>query len=122
MYASLHLFNFLVLDYRLNFDFILSDISGKRFVFAGLAAFSILSLLAATSFRAPARRPVRNWRRWHWLIYLAAALAVTHFLWQVKADFREPLIYGVLVALLLVIRTPYAKKVIDNTRLRLKLA
>ena len=121
MYASLHLFNFIVLDYGFNLDLMLSDISGKRFVFAGLAAFLILSLLAATSLRSSVSRLGRNWHRLHWLVYVAAILSVTHFLWQVKADIREPLIYGILVALLLVIRIPYIKNVINNTRLHLTL-
>jgi sulfoxide reductase heme-binding subunit YedZ len=34
-------------------------------------------------------------------VYLAAACAVLHFLWLVKADLAEPLVYAaVLVALL----------------------
>ena len=71
---------------------IVNDISGKRFVLVGLAVFVISSLLAVTSTRSCAMRLGRNWQRLHWLIYVAAGLAMTHFLWQVKADIREPLI------------------------------
>ncbi|MFH0942171.1 MAG: molybdopterin-dependent oxidoreductase [Chloroflexota bacterium] len=39
-----------------------------------------------------------------WLVYPAALLAVTHFFWQVKADFREPLVYGAAVILWLAVR------------------
>ena len=114
MYASLHLFNFIGLDYWFDFGLILSDISGKRFVIAGLAAFLILLLLAVTSVKFLMKRLGENWERLHWLVYVAAALAVTHFLWQVKADVREPLIYGILVALLLALRTPYVKKLLTK--------
>jgi len=42
-----------------------------------------------------------RWLRLHRLVYAAAAAAVVHFLWLVKADLREPLLYaGVLAALL----------------------
>jgi sulfoxide reductase heme-binding subunit YedZ len=42
----------------------------------------------------------------HRLAYLAAILAVIHFLWLVKADIRQPVVYGVGVAGLLVLRLP----------------
>jgi sulfoxide reductase heme-binding subunit YedZ len=37
----------------------------------------------------------------HRLIYPAAILGCVHFWWQVKADWREPLMYSVILALLL---------------------
>jgi sulfoxide reductase heme-binding subunit YedZ len=44
------------------------------------------------------------------LAYLAPALAVTHFVWRVKKDIREPAVYGVLLASLLLVR------VVDHLR------
>jgi sulfoxide reductase heme-binding subunit YedZ len=41
----------------------------------------------------------------HSLIYPAAMLAILHFLWLSKV-IRDPLIYGVIVAVLLIIRLP----------------
>ena len=38
------------------------------------------------------------------MIYLIAVLAVIHFLWLVKADLLEPLIYGAVLLLLLATR------------------
>ena len=35
------------------------------------------------------------------LIYPAAILGVLHFLWLVKSDIREPLLYGAILAVLL---------------------
>jgi sulfoxide reductase heme-binding subunit YedZ len=46
----------------------------------------------------------RRWRRLHQGIYLAAILAVLHFLWLVKKDTREPLLYGGILAVLLLAR------------------
>ena len=120
IYASLHLFNFIGLDYRFDFGLILSDISGKRFVLAGLSAFLILSVLAVTSIRSWMKRLGKKWQQLHWLIYAAAVLAVTHFVWQVKADIREPLIYGALVALLLIVRLPHVRKATSKIRAYLK--
>ena len=63
--------------------------------------------LAATSTNAMVRRlgPVR-WRRLHRLVYAAGVCGVLHFLWLVKADIREPLVYATILTLLLVFRLP----------------
>jgi sulfoxide reductase heme-binding subunit YedZ len=37
----------------------------------------------------------------HRLVYVAGITATIHFLWAVKADLREPLVYAALLALLL---------------------
>ncbi len=116
MYASLHFLNFIGLDYGFDFGLIRDDISGKRFVLAGFLAFLCLLPLAVTSTRGWIKRLGRNWERLHRLIYLAAVLAVTHFLWQVKADVREPLIYGAIVALLLIVRIPTIRKTLRELR------
>ena len=67
--------------------------------------------LAATSTNAMVRRlgPVR-WRRLHRLVYAAAICGALHFLWLVKADLREPLIYAGVLAALLAARLPIAVK------------
>jgi sulfoxide reductase heme-binding subunit YedZ len=45
----------------------------------------------------------RRWSRLHQLAYVAGALAVLHFIWRVKIDISQPLIYtGVLAAFLAV--------------------
>ena len=70
----------------------------------GFATFCVLLALASTSTRAAARRLGRRWKQLHRLVYLAAIGAVVHFLWLVKSDMREPLIYGAIVATLLSVR------------------
>jgi sulfoxide reductase heme-binding subunit YedZ len=45
-----------------------------------------------------------RWKRLHRLVYLAAAAGVVHFMWRVKADLREPLIYAAVLVFLLAIR------------------
>ena len=40
----------------------------------------------------------------HRLVYAAAICAVVHFFWLVKADQREPLVYGAILAGLLAAR------------------
>jgi len=109
MYASLHFLNFIGLDYGFNFALIWADIGNKRFILAGFPAFLILLTLAITSTQGWLRRLGKNWKRLHRLVYLAALLAVLHFLWQVKTDPRQPLVFAAIVISLLVIRIPWIK-------------
>jgi sulfoxide reductase heme-binding subunit YedZ len=50
------------------------------------------------------RRLGRRWVSLHRLVYLAAVFGVIHFLWLVKSDLREPLVYAAVLVLLLGLR------------------
>ena len=66
-----------------------------------ITAFILLIPLAITSTKRMMQRLKRNWQRVHRLVYPAAGLAAVHFLWLVKADLLEPMIYlSVLLVLL----------------------
>jgi sulfoxide reductase heme-binding subunit YedZ len=110
LYAALHLLTFTVLDYGLDPLLIRDAIVEKRFVLAGLSAFLLLTPLAITSTKGWQRRLGRRWRLLHRLAYLAAPVAVVHFVWLVKADIREPLLYGAGVAALLALRLPPVRR------------
>lgn len=116
MYACLHFLTFVGLDYGFNLNLIREDIFQKRFALVGLAAFLSLLLLAVTSNVRWMNRLGKNWERLHWLIYLAAVLAVTHFTMQTRADLREPLLYVAVVVLLLIVRLPGIRKAISRVR------
>jgi sulfoxide reductase heme-binding subunit YedZ len=118
-YASLHLLTFVGLDYGFNLTLIADEILQKRFVQVGLAAFVILLSLAVTSTRGWGRRLGKSWKTLHRLVYLAALLAVVHFVWVVKADLSRPLLYGVVVVILLVVRIPGLRKAFRDIRRRL---
>ena len=106
-YAALHLLTYAVLDASLDPSYVLEDLSERRYILVGFAAFLLLVPLAATSTNGMIRRlgPLR-WRRLHRLVYLAAPLAALHFFWLAKAALLEPLIYASLLALLLFLRLP----------------
>jgi sulfoxide reductase heme-binding subunit YedZ len=61
--------------------------------------------LALTSTKNSIRRlGGRRWTRLHRLVYPAAVLAVIHFVWRVKADRREPFIFGAVLLVLFAVR------------------
>jgi sulfoxide reductase heme-binding subunit YedZ len=55
------------------------------------------------------RRLGRRWHRLHQLVYPAAIPGCVHFWWQVKADWREPAVYAVVLAVLLAWRVRRAR-------------
>lgn len=105
-YASLHFATYLTFELGWHFTDLPKEIAERPYITVGFAAFVILSALAMTSTRGWIRRLARNWQRLHRLVYLAVILAVVHFLWLVKADLREPLIYAGIAATLLAWRLP----------------
>jgi sulfoxide reductase heme-binding subunit YedZ len=112
LYASLHLLNFIGLDYGLDLELLVQDaLLNKPYIFAGSLAFLLLLPLAVTSTRGWMRRLGKRWKQLHRLVYVAATLAVLHFFWQAKATERwEPAIYGALLTLLLLVRIPLLRR------------
>jgi sulfoxide reductase heme-binding subunit YedZ len=100
-YATLHFANWLVLDRWLDGAAIVADLAKRPYIMAGFAGFVLLVPLAATSTAGWMRRLGRRWHRLHRLVYPAAVLGCVHYWWQVKADWRQPLVYGSVLAVLL---------------------
>lgn len=100
-YVLLHFLTWLVLDQGLYWPGILPDIAKRPFITIGFAALLLLIPLAITSTRGMMRRLGRRWQQLHRLIYVIVILGVWHYWWQVKADYREPLLYAVLAGVLL---------------------
>ncbi len=100
-YASLHFLVYIILDRGLDLSTIVEDVAKRPYITVGFASLVILVPLAITSTRKWVARLGRRWRRLHQLVYLSAIGGFLHFLWLVKADTREPLMYGAIVAVLL---------------------
>ena len=104
-YAVLHFFIYLG-DQAFSPYYIVEDVAKHPYVTAGFTAFCLLVPLALTSTQRSIRRLGKRWIALHRLIYVAAVLGVIHFLWAVKKDIREPLIYAAVLAVLLAVRFP----------------
>ncbi|CAM8324563.1 COG2717 Predicted membrane protein [Candidatus Methylopumilus universalis] len=103
-YASIHLLCYVGLDYHFAWNDIKNDIIKHRYVLVGFLAWLLLFPLAITSSDKMIRRLRVNWKRLHRLIYAIAILGVLHFMWLVKKDLTEPLIYAAIVSILLILR------------------
>lgn len=80
------------------------DLVKRTYITLGFAAFVLLVPLAITSTQGWQRRLKRRWTTLHRLIYPAAVLGTLHFVWLVKSDLREPLLYAAILAGLLLAR------------------
>ena len=120
-YGCLHLTTYVWLDKFFDVQEMLHDIVKRRFITAGLTAFTLMLPLALTSTAGWIRRlGGKRWQRLHRLIYFSAASAVIHFVWLVKADKRRPFMYGSVLLVLLAYRlVPWGiKKFKSRTAMR----
>ena len=103
-YASIHLLCYIGVDYQFAWVDIKNDISKHRYVLVGFLGWLLLLPLAITSSDNMIRKLKSNWKRLHRLIYLIAILGVLHFVWLVKKDVTEPLIYAAIILVLFLFR------------------
>lgn len=104
-YGVLHFTTFIWFDHWFDLMEMFKDVIKRPFITVGFAAFLLMLPLALTSTNAMVRRlGGRNWQRLHRLAYVVPALGVLHYWWLVKADVREPLAFGAVLAVLLGLR------------------
>jgi sulfoxide reductase heme-binding subunit YedZ len=121
-YACLHFTTYIWLDQFFDPAGILKDIYKRPFITVGFTAFMLLLPLAFTSTNAMMRRLGRRWQQLHRLVYLVGLLGVLHYLWLVKKDLTQPLIYGMVLLSLLSLRLPAVALGLTGLRNRMALA
>jgi sulfoxide reductase heme-binding subunit YedZ len=105
-YATSHFLIWFVFYNLVNVEYMLADIAERPFITVGFTAWLILIPLAVTSTRGWIRRLGKKWAKLHRGVYVAASLGVIHFYWLVKADTRLPILLGVILVVLLILRAP----------------
>ena len=103
-YVCVHLLTYIWLDHFFDWDEIITDVVKRPYITIGMLAFTLLTPLAFTSTKKMIRRLGKRWKPLHKLVYIIAPLGVLHFLLLVKADLKEPLIYGFILFTLLIVR------------------
>ena len=124
LYASIHGLIFLALDYGLDLGLVFQSVIEKPYIIAGTISFLLLVPLAVTSYGDWKKRLKKNWKRLHKTVYFIAPLVILHFAWAKKGslfdlqgDIIRPLIYGLVLLVLLVVRIPPVKKAFASFRL-----
>jgi sulfoxide reductase heme-binding subunit YedZ len=104
-YATLHMLTWVALYSGFDLHAMLIDVTRRRFIMAGAAAYLLLLPLALTSTNWAIRKlGGKSWNRLHKLIYLAAICGVVHYWWQVKPGVLTPVDMTIVFAVLLLSR------------------
>jgi sulfoxide reductase heme-binding subunit YedZ len=111
-YGLLHFMTFLWFDHFFDLQEMWKDVLKRPFITVGFTAFVLLIPLAATSTNAMVKR--LGGKRWQWLhrlVYVIAPLAILHFWWMKagKHNFTQPIIFGVILGALLLMRLYWAR-------------
>ena len=110
LYAAIHFAIFIGLDYGFDLRLVGLELAEKRYILVGAAALLILLLLAVTSTKGWQRRLGKGWKTLHRWVYLAGVLVIFHYIWVQKSDIREPIVWGVILGILLLLRVPAIRK------------
>ncbi|KEQ18137.1 protein-methionine-sulfoxide reductase heme-binding subunit MsrQ [Endozoicomonas numazuensis] len=109
-YAVLHVIAYLAFMLGWQWQTLLEDLYQRPYIIVGAIAILILSVLGVTSTKSMMRRLGKKWAKLHKLVYLAAGLAILHFVWLSKSDYTEVVIFGSVVAGLMLFRIPIKKR------------
>jgi len=104
-YATLHMLTWVALYNNFDVHAMLADVTRRRFITMGMAAYLLLLPLALTSTTWAIRKlGGKNWNRLHKLIYLAVICGVIHYWWQVKTGVITPITITVILAVVFAAR------------------
>ncbi len=104
-YGLLHLTTWIWLDKGFDVGEMWDDVVKRRFITSGMLGLLLMAPLAVTSTGWWVRRlGYKRWQKLHRLVYLSAIAGVVHYYWGVKSDIRLPMLYGAILALLLLYR------------------
>jgi sulfoxide reductase heme-binding subunit YedZ len=107
-YATVHLAVYLKLYANLEWPTIENDLTKRRYIIVGFAAWLLLLPLALTSTKWSIRKLGKRWQTLHWLVYVTALLAVAHYWWIVKKGVLEPLPITIVLTVLLLARPAWS--------------
>ena len=110
-YASLHFLTYAGVDQSFDLSAILADVVEHPYITVGFTSFVLLIPLAVTSTNAMQRRlGGKRWQQLHRLVYVIAAGGVVHYLWLVKKDITQPVLYGLALLVLLGMRLVWRRR------------
>lgn len=104
VYAICHFSSYLLFELQFEWSLLFSELVKRPYISVGFGALLILSVLTATSTKSIQRRMGRTWQKTHNWVYVASLLVTLHYIWSVKSELIQPLIYALVVLALLIIR------------------
>lgn len=99
-YATVHLLAVITFIMGWSFNVLLEELVERPYIAVGFSAWLLLLPLAITSTKSWVARLGKRWQQLHRAVYVVVPLALLHFIWLVRSDYREPLVYVALFTLL----------------------
>ena len=103
-YALLHLVTYIAFELQFEWLIIAQEIVKRPFIVVGMLAILLLFSLTLTSSKSIQKRMGKKWQTLHNWIYIAAPLTLLHYIWAVKSDIVQPMLYIFVMILLLWLR------------------
>jgi len=123
VYAAVHMLIFVGWDYGFRWAQVLPLFGQNIYLMVGAASLFLLFVLALTSYKWSMRLLGIGWRHLHRFVYVAAVLVVIHYalvvdgnILKLQGDILEPLAYGLVLLLLLVLRLPFVRSRLARRR------
>ena len=117
-YSTLHFAASLFYVIGFSWTELIKAFSEKTYIILGLLAWLLLLPLGVTSNRWAQRRLKRHWLSLHRTIYIVTLLACLHFIWLVRSDYWQPVLYFAFLLVLLLWRLPWRKGLIEPSFFR----
>ncbi|MCY1441775.1 Protein-methionine-sulfoxide reductase heme-binding subunit MsrQ [compost metagenome] len=117
-YIVLHLSAYMCFVLGLDWGQLGVELSKRPYIIVGMLGFLGLLVLAVTSNRYSQRRLGARWKKLHKLVYVILGLGLLHFLWVVRADLKEWVIYAAIGLFLLALRIPALERRIPRLAVR----
>ncbi|CAM3711442.1 Protein-methionine-sulfoxide reductase heme-binding subunit MsrQ [Pseudomonas reidholzensis] len=105
-YIVLHMTSYMVFILGLDWGQLGVELRKRPYIIVGTLGFLGLLALAVTSNRYSQRRLGARWKKLHKLVYVILGLGLLHFLWIVRSDLKEWVVYASIGAVLLALRIP----------------
>ena len=110
-WAMGHLSVYIVLDQFFDWPEIVKDVLKHLYITVGMLAFVLMIPLALTSTKWSIRTlGGKRWTQLHRLVYVSAVAGCVHYLWAVKKDLAEPILYAAVFAVLFALRLILRKR------------
>ncbi len=104
-WAALHLSIYIGLDMFFDVSDIVEDVLKHLYITVGMLSFLLMVPLAITSTKGWIKRlGGKKWNALHRLVYVSAVAGCVHYIWGVKKDVEEPIMYASVFVVLFAFR------------------
>ncbi len=104
-WTILHLSMYIGLDMYFDVHDIVEDVTKHLYITVGMLGFLLMVPLAITSTKGWIRRMGgKKWNALHRLVFVSAIAGCVHYIWGVKKDVEEPIMYAAVFVVLFAFR------------------